>query len=295
MFPNVRLMIVAVLASIMGISCALGLFAEFRVSHDSFLRESNAGAPLQLGANSVAPVAVVNAAVPFEFRFQSQPPAPAIDAVRPETLDRAAAVETPQLAPLPAPEPEPAATPAAAVSAPAIAPEVTSAAGPATVPASSQSATEAPSPAATGSIAGQNSQQETSQDRRQNAKPGAGGDLAARTPAASSSVQEAVPESQTAPESATSTLRRRPVIERRVQRTRSAVPTQNVSALQPAFQWTPQSGLQSPQPARRRVIIRRLRPARKPVAETTTPQTAVSSTSLVNPPEWSYARKLVTA
>ena len=36
MFPNVRLMIVAVLASIMGISSALGLFAEFRVSRDSF-------------------------------------------------------------------------------------------------------------------------------------------------------------------------------------------------------------------------------------------------------------------
>ena len=34
MFPNIRLMIVAVLASILGISCALGLFAEFRVSHE---------------------------------------------------------------------------------------------------------------------------------------------------------------------------------------------------------------------------------------------------------------------
>lgn len=54
MFPNLRLMIVAVLASILGISCALGLFAEFRVSHNSFLRESNASAPLQLGVSDAA-------------------------------------------------------------------------------------------------------------------------------------------------------------------------------------------------------------------------------------------------
>ena len=77
MFPNLRLMVVAVLASILGISCALGLFAEFRVSHDSFLRESNASTPLQLGSgDAAAPGRVVNTAAPFEFRFQAPPPPP---------------------------------------------------------------------------------------------------------------------------------------------------------------------------------------------------------------------------
>ena len=75
MFPNLRLMVVAVLASILGISCALGLFAEFRVSHDSFLRELNASTPLQLGSSDAAPPGrVVNTAAPFEFRFQAPPP-----------------------------------------------------------------------------------------------------------------------------------------------------------------------------------------------------------------------------
>ncbi|MFZ3309332.1 MAG: hypothetical protein WA280_08200, partial [Xanthobacteraceae bacterium] len=66
-----RLMIVAVLASIMGISCALGLFAEFRVSHDSFLRESNAGAPLQLGLSGAT--AIIDTPTTFGIRFQAQP------------------------------------------------------------------------------------------------------------------------------------------------------------------------------------------------------------------------------
>src|SRR5579863_8126634 len=97
MFPNLRLMIVAVLASILGISCALGLFAEFRVSHDSFLRESNASAPLQLGAGDTTPGRLVNTAAPFEFRFQALPPA----SETAETPDQAVVIATPQPAPSP--------------------------------------------------------------------------------------------------------------------------------------------------------------------------------------------------
>jgi hypothetical protein len=48
MFPNVRLMIVAVVASIVGISCGLGLLAVFRVNHDGFARLEAAAPPLQL-------------------------------------------------------------------------------------------------------------------------------------------------------------------------------------------------------------------------------------------------------
>lgn len=293
MFPNLRLMIVAVLASILGISCALGLFAEFRVSHDSFLRESNAGTPLQLGSNDAAPGRVVNTAAPFEFRFQAPlPPAAAETIGSPDTQGRAAVIETPQLAPGPAPKAEPAANPTAAVNTPAAAPDV--AAEPAAVPTSSDHAAEARIPATTGSIAGQNGPQETPPDSRQNAKPGAAGDLAARTPAASPSVEETAPKSEIAPASPSAatpekrgrtTLRQRPIMVRRIQRTRRAAAVQDFTTLQPAFQWTLQSGTQSPQPARRRVIIRRVRPARKPVVQTATPQTAVSTTSPFNPPE----------
>ena len=38
MFPNVRLMVVAILAAIAGISCGLGLFATFRVNHEPLAR-----------------------------------------------------------------------------------------------------------------------------------------------------------------------------------------------------------------------------------------------------------------
>jgi hypothetical protein len=282
MFPNLRLMVVAVLASILGISCALGLFAEFRVSHDSFLRESNAGTPLQLGSSDTAPPGrIVNTAAPFEFRFQAPPPA-AVEALGcPETPDRTAVVQTPQ--------PEPATNPAAAANAPAT--DVT--AEPATAPASSDHATETPSPAATASIAAQNGQSEAPQDGRQNAKPTAEGNLTARTPA-TPSTDESAPKFEIAPASPSAvapekrrrvTLRHRPIIVRRIQRTRPSAPIQGFTTLQPAFQWTLPSGTQSPQPVRRRVIIRRIRPVRKPVVQTTAPQTTVSTTSPVKPPE----------
>lgn len=294
MFPNLRLMIVAVLASILGISCALGLFAEFRVSHDSVLRESNASAPLQLGSGDAAPGRIVDTSAPFEFRFQAPPPPVAMEAAgRPETLDHVTVVETPQPVPLPPPEPETAAASAGAASAPATAPNVTSATEPAAVPAPSDHAAEAPSPASTGAIADQNSEQQTPQNSRQNTEPEAEGDLAVRSPAASLPVGTTVPNAEIAPASAPAaapekrrrtTLRHRPVIVRRSQRTRPAALIQDFTALQPPFQWTLQSASQSPQPPRRR-IIRRIRPARKPVVQTATPQTAVSNTSPVDPPE----------
>ena len=293
MFPNLRLMVVAVLASILGISCALGLFAEFRVSHDSFLRESNASTPLQLGSgDAAAPGRVVNTAAPFEFRFQAPPPPAAVEALgSPETPNRTAVVQTLQPSNAPAPESKPAANPAAAANAPATASDVM--AEPAPAPDSSDHATETPGPAATGSIATPNGQSEAPQDGRQNAKPSAGRDLAARTPAVPSP-DEPAPKSEIAPASPSAvapqkrrrmTVRHRPLIVRRIQRTRPAAPVQGFTTLQPAFQWTVPSGTQSPQPVRRRLIIRRIRPVRKPVVQTTTPQTTISTTSPVNPPE----------
>ena len=55
MFPNFRLTIVAVLASIVGISCGLGLFAAFRVNHEPLARLSNGKPSLQLAFDNVEP------------------------------------------------------------------------------------------------------------------------------------------------------------------------------------------------------------------------------------------------
>jgi hypothetical protein len=48
MFPNVRLMVVAILAAIAGIGCGLGLFATFRVNHEPLARLADGSPPLQL-------------------------------------------------------------------------------------------------------------------------------------------------------------------------------------------------------------------------------------------------------
>ena len=297
MFPNVRLMIVAVLASIMGISCALALFAEFRVSHDSFLRASNATAPLQLGSHDAAPALVVNTAAPFEFRFQANLPPPAVVEAAPRSLapEHEAGIEAPPGLPaaesLPEPasspatatdaaetaatigsSPEPAVPPAPPVSVPANVPVVASAPEPAAPPASPENAPGPQQLTATGSVAG------------------AAADLATRTPTAARPVKatKAEPESKVPPQSAKSPapsrnaramLRRRPVVARRYRRSRPSTSTQsigqNFGAGQPAYQWTLQSGLQSPQPVRRRVVIRRVRPSRRPAA-TAAPQTTAA-------------------
>jgi hypothetical protein len=54
MFPNVRLMVVAILAAIAGISCGLGLFATFRVNHEPLARLAEGSLPLQLAFDNRA-------------------------------------------------------------------------------------------------------------------------------------------------------------------------------------------------------------------------------------------------
>ncbi len=54
MFPNVRLMIVAILAAIAGIGCGLGLFATFRVNHEPLARLAEGSPPLQLAVDNLA-------------------------------------------------------------------------------------------------------------------------------------------------------------------------------------------------------------------------------------------------
>ena len=54
MFPNVRLMVVAILAAIAGISCGLGLFATFRVNHEPLARLAEGSRPMQLAFDNLA-------------------------------------------------------------------------------------------------------------------------------------------------------------------------------------------------------------------------------------------------
>jgi hypothetical protein len=54
MFPNVRLMVVAILAAIAGISCGLGLFATFRVNHEPLARLAEGSPPMQLAVDNLA-------------------------------------------------------------------------------------------------------------------------------------------------------------------------------------------------------------------------------------------------
>ncbi|MGB6967128.1 MAG: hypothetical protein WBD90_22060 [Xanthobacteraceae bacterium] len=102
MFPNVRLIIVAMSASMLAIVCAmslfLGMFAAFSVTHEPFSTLPSTKPPLQIafGGESLAPV-VDGRPSPFGIRFQLNAPqapnGPVIVAV-PAALDRAALAET---------------------------------------------------------------------------------------------------------------------------------------------------------------------------------------------------------
>jgi hypothetical protein len=118
MFPNVRLMIVAISASLLAIVCAMGMFAAFSVTHELFSALPAGKLPLQIafGDESSAPV-VDGKPAPFGVRFQlnaPQAPSGPVIVMVPAALDRvpppgAAAAAEP--APGPAPESESTAAP----------------------------------------------------------------------------------------------------------------------------------------------------------------------------------------
>ena len=87
MFPNIRLMIAAIVASIVALSCGFGVFAAFRVNHEPLVRLPPITAPLQLIAGNTASVAVA-AAEPFDRRFQTSPPQSAARPTEPPTPRR---------------------------------------------------------------------------------------------------------------------------------------------------------------------------------------------------------------
>src|SRR5579862_9479696 len=101
MFPNVRLLIAAVVASVVALSCGFAMFATFRVNHEPLSRLPTGAAPLQLAAGSPTPIAAMPAAADsFGARFPVNQAetlgAPAAAAPEPEPEpDRQDGVETP--------------------------------------------------------------------------------------------------------------------------------------------------------------------------------------------------------
>jgi hypothetical protein len=69
MFPNVRMMIVAVLASMAAVICAMAVFAAFGVTHEPFAQLPGDKPPLQLVFDHTVPAAD-GRALPFGVRFQ---------------------------------------------------------------------------------------------------------------------------------------------------------------------------------------------------------------------------------
>jgi len=70
MFPNVRLLIAAVVASVVALSCGFAMFAAFRVNHEPLSRLATGAAPLQLAAgNPIPSVAMPLPADSFGNRF----------------------------------------------------------------------------------------------------------------------------------------------------------------------------------------------------------------------------------
>ena len=120
MFPNGRLVIVAMLASVVAVGCGLGVFPAFRVNHQPFTRLQSADPPLQLVFGSGAPApAKDRSAASFGVRFLLNVPVAV-----PETVSAVSIQRTPATVPdvaVPAADSESAGTipPSATVETPA--------------------------------------------------------------------------------------------------------------------------------------------------------------------------------
>jgi hypothetical protein len=87
MFPNVRLMIAATLASVLVLICGFGMFAAFRVSHEPLVRLPAVSAPLQFVADNAVKLSTVLASgEPLDRRLQMS--------ARPSTANASAARQT---------------------------------------------------------------------------------------------------------------------------------------------------------------------------------------------------------
>jgi hypothetical protein len=108
MFPNVRLMIAAMLASVVALVCGFGLFAVFRVSHEPFARAHAATASLRLVADNAvfsAPGLASSAAFDRRLQVAAEPNAAATTDIPEATGEHQAETEA-----APATTPDPSAT-----------------------------------------------------------------------------------------------------------------------------------------------------------------------------------------
>jgi len=102
MLPNVRLMIVAMLASVVALICGFGIFAAFRVSHEPFAHLPAAAAPLQIVADNAAEtsapglVSEETAARRFEINIPANAEEPAGPAAAAEQHAEAEALAEPE-------------------------------------------------------------------------------------------------------------------------------------------------------------------------------------------------------
>jgi len=82
MFPNVRLMIAAMAASVVVLSCGFGVFAAFRVNHEPLARLPAVTAPVQhVAGNPASALMTIATQEPFESRFRLRKPEISDDAV----------------------------------------------------------------------------------------------------------------------------------------------------------------------------------------------------------------------
>lgn len=100
MFPDVRLMIAAVLASIAALSAGFAIFAAFRVNHDPLVRLPAGATPYQLVSETMVPPAASFAADPsLSSRSPlDQPMMTGTVTSRPASRDNVSGVEPPPIA-----------------------------------------------------------------------------------------------------------------------------------------------------------------------------------------------------
>jgi hypothetical protein len=267
MFPNARLVIVAMLASVVAVSCGLGVFAAFRVNHQPFTRLQSADPPLQLvfGSGAPAPVRDVSAA-PFGVRFLLNVPVAVPETVSVVSIQREPATIADTA--VPASRSEPAAS--------TDSPSAVTVEAPATAVSSNQDAPQQASQQATEEIEPALGQ-ETTPDN----KNGGAGDVALTSPsdqmptvvpAVQDTAQPAENQTNVAPSgkpTVKAAAKRRVV--RRFRRARPAAAAQSAMqsfALTPANQAFPgATAQQAPQVVRRRVTVKRHRSANKTAAE----------------------------
>lgn len=104
MFPNVRLLVAAMIVSVVALSYGFAVFAAFRVNHEPLARLPSAAPPLQLLASLSPSAPIMTAAVePFEREARPSDPHRAVDLA--DTPTRMPAAND-QVAGTPAPEPE---------------------------------------------------------------------------------------------------------------------------------------------------------------------------------------------